>query len=498
MLDSKKYDTDYDPDTSELSDEVREALLELSSELEESDNEEDNEEEEPPVGNSTVTDEQIDNLLREVLNANPDGCNQHTGPGCGSGTESSVDTTWLGNHKTRSGNLTGKTTDTEGFRFNRVGLKAAVDMFYSKDKDYAESFGEEVGGKGEIIHTKSTLTNPLHVLASRQQFSDPAFENPIIKIAKEKGYDGIIFAYDHDKLRSEGESDDNIKDYYSNEFYVKFGTNNSSVEEGPPKPPVGNTQVTNQDIDNFLYEVGAWQTYNANPDGCNQHTGPDCSGSSGSDDLEYAHDHLGAESVKGEVDFSSDKDVIRLAVGDTDKAVSAVRQTTTKHLEEKRGYADQLKRIASNPDELERVYKEHEESIKLASETYALSVKDAVEAQKEYDDVVSDIQAIKGSEPDVDKFTTMHVPQRPSSKIDLEDYKADLETYKQHRKEALTKAREARQQEIDSLQPRKEETGTALKDALQVVKASGKDYRESVDTLATKLKETFKPRGTST
>jgi len=116
------------------------------------------------------------------------------------------------------GELTGKPIAEDAHRFNRTGLKAAGDVFWSREKDYAEAFGETVGGSGSIIAGKVKLKNPLHVEATQRQFSDPSFENPIIKKAKEHGHDGVIF--------DQKENGDR--------FYVAFGgsvTGNSNFDQ---------------------------------------------------------------------------------------------------------------------------------------------------------------------------------------------------------------------------------------------------------------------------
>ena len=92
------------------------------------------------------------------------------------------------------GDETGKPVEDTAFRFNRSGRKAAGDVFWSREKDYAEAFGEEVsGGDGQIEEGTVKLNNPIHIVAKPNQFSDPSFENPIIRKAKEDGYDGVIF-----------------------------------------------------------------------------------------------------------------------------------------------------------------------------------------------------------------------------------------------------------------------------------------------------------------
>ncbi len=111
------------------------------------------------------------------------------------------------------GDRSGKPFSGTAYRFNREGLRPAADVFWARERDYAEAFAEEVGGKGEIVEGQVSLTNPLHVEATPRQFTDPSFENPIIKKAKEEGRDGIIF-----------EQKDN-----GDELYVVFGVSSKAA-----------------------------------------------------------------------------------------------------------------------------------------------------------------------------------------------------------------------------------------------------------------------------
>lgn len=104
---------------------------------------------------------------------------------------------------------TGKPIKGKAFRFGRTVAGADV-TFYSRERDYAESYAVEKGGAdADIKAYEVKLENPLVVDAPLSGFADPRYENPIIKGAKAAGHDGVVFK------RNDGE--------YEDVFYAVFG-----------------------------------------------------------------------------------------------------------------------------------------------------------------------------------------------------------------------------------------------------------------------------------
>ena len=85
--------------------------------------------------------------------------------------------------------------------------------WFSENEDYAESMAEERGGD-RIIPVYLNMRKPYRAKLASGQFSDPTYEAPIIRAAKEAGHDGVIIEADTD--------DPLVKDT----FYIVFDNKN--------------------------------------------------------------------------------------------------------------------------------------------------------------------------------------------------------------------------------------------------------------------------------
>lgn len=69
--------------------------------------------------------------------------------------------------------------------------------WFSENEDYAEAMAHERKGN-RIIRSYVKLENPLEVTLREGEFSDPNYEKPYIRKAKQLGHDGVIFDVDTD------------------------------------------------------------------------------------------------------------------------------------------------------------------------------------------------------------------------------------------------------------------------------------------------------------
>ena len=81
--------------------------------------------------------------------------------------------------------------------------------WFSESQDYAEAMSEERNGD-RIIQAYVRMNNPYVTSLPPNKFSDPVAEKPIIRYAKENGYDGIIIKNDTDN------------EFMEDTFYVVF------------------------------------------------------------------------------------------------------------------------------------------------------------------------------------------------------------------------------------------------------------------------------------
>lgn len=82
--------------------------------------------------------------------------------------------------------------------------------WFSESEDYAEAMAEERGGDGKVMSVYLDMKNPYYAKLEPGKFTDPTYEAPIIRAAKEGGHDGIIIENDTDS------------DIESETFYVVF------------------------------------------------------------------------------------------------------------------------------------------------------------------------------------------------------------------------------------------------------------------------------------
>lgn len=90
---------------------------------------------------------------------------------------------------------TGKPFSGQAYRYGNEGKVT----FYSKERDYAEAYAEERGGKPSDVGEHSiSIKNPLVVDLPDKMFSNPGSEAPYINKVVSSKYDGIIFRNDID------------------------------------------------------------------------------------------------------------------------------------------------------------------------------------------------------------------------------------------------------------------------------------------------------------
>ena len=82
--------------------------------------------------------------------------------------------------------------------------------WFSESEDYAEAMAEDRGGDGKVMSVYLDMKNPYYAKLEPGKFTDPTYEAPIIRAAKEGGHDGIIIENDTDS------------DIESETFYVVF------------------------------------------------------------------------------------------------------------------------------------------------------------------------------------------------------------------------------------------------------------------------------------
>lgn len=82
----------------------------------------------------------------------------------------------------------------------------------SESEDYAEEMAHERGG-GHVMKIYMQISKPYYAKLRPDQFSNPNYEKPLIRKAKEGGYDGLII------------ENDTENEYAKETFYVVFDSN---------------------------------------------------------------------------------------------------------------------------------------------------------------------------------------------------------------------------------------------------------------------------------
>lgn len=85
--------------------------------------------------------------------------------------------------------------------------------WFSESEDYAEAMMEERGG-GKVMPVYLQMKNPMVAKLEPTQFTNPVYEAPLIRQAKENGYDGLII-----------ENNTDTSDLAYDKFFVVFSPN---------------------------------------------------------------------------------------------------------------------------------------------------------------------------------------------------------------------------------------------------------------------------------
>lgn len=129
-------------------------------------------------------------------------------------------------------------------------------------------------------------------------------------------------------------------------------------DKRPPKPPVSNNlEVTNQDIDNLLYEVGAWtRADNSNPEGCNQHTGPNCAGTTGDEEESSSPKEVEREHEDERISATRDKE-------DEDRVLKHIKEDDIRERQHDKETESIAKKRSKLDDAINRRREKQEEKI---------------------------------------------------------------------------------------------------------------------------------------
>lgn len=81
--------------------------------------------------------------------------------------------------------------------FSTDGPESNGAIFFAKEEDYAEEMAylkhKVHGGKQTVYRAKIDIRNPLDVTLPQGQFTDPVVERTYIELAKNTGYDSVVF-----------------------------------------------------------------------------------------------------------------------------------------------------------------------------------------------------------------------------------------------------------------------------------------------------------------
>lgn len=104
--------------------------------------------------------------------------------------------------------------------------------WFSESEDYAEAMMEERGG-GKVMPVYLQMKNPMVAKLEPTQFTNPVYEAPLIRQAKENGYDGLII-----------ENNTDTSDLAYDKFFVVFSPN--QIKSATDN--IGTFDGSNQDI----------------------------------------------------------------------------------------------------------------------------------------------------------------------------------------------------------------------------------------------------------